>query len=169
MHYYSQTFQPKLKNELAKLESLKLQAPYTRQSYKGLCYLPLSCAYTLLDSDEVKAEDEHVCLSYVYHYTRLLREKEGLPEAIRAANQLSKCLRYNFLSLYNVVSAIRRNEAMQLSMVFVDAFTTEYLFRLKMGKLDIVNQSLLPEQNSSTGGLMHYHQRQRRMFNTVKV
>ena len=58
---------------------------------------------------------------------------------------------------------------MQQSQVFIDAFTTEYLFRLKMGKLDLVSQSLLPEDNGSSSSLMHYPQRQRRMFNSVKM
>lgn len=34
-----------------------------------------------------------------------------LAEGIAAANELSKCLRFNFLSLHNMVSALRKNEA----------------------------------------------------------
>lgn len=107
----------------------------------------MPCLYSLLQSDDLKVEDENTVLSFIFHYCKQRAAEKpttsqtscGLETATRAANTLAKCLRFNFLSFYNVISAIRKNEALQLSEVFVDAFTQEFFQRLKMGKLDIMS------------------------------
>jgi hypothetical protein len=86
--------------------------------------------YCMLSSNNLKVDDENTVLSFVHNYTKLL----PLAKGIMAANELAKCLRYNFLSMYNIVSALRRNEALQLSEVFVDSVMLEYKERLKLDK-----------------------------------
>ena len=68
--------------------------------------------YWLLSSDLLKVEDEHTVLSFIFHYTAALRERKGLEESILAADLLTKCLRFNFLDYYNMMSAIRKNPSM---------------------------------------------------------
>jgi len=68
----------------------------------------------LLDSDDIKVDDENTVLSFVFHYTKLMnaQSQEVNSKSIISANSLSKCLRYNFLSFYNIMSALRKNEAL---------------------------------------------------------
>lgn len=125
MHYYAATFQNKFKEEVVSLETHKFQIP--GQSIKhGLLSLPVTCVYSLLQSDDLKVDDENTVLSFVYHYCR--------QHGVKACNMLAKTLRFNFLSFHNMISAIRKNEALQHSEVFIDSFEQEYMCRLKMGK-----------------------------------
>ena len=116
----------------------------------------------MLDSDELKVEDENIVLSYIYHYSRQVRDRESLSAAVHAVNHLSKCLRFNFLSLYNITSAIRKSEAVQLSKVFIDMMTQEYKYRLKMGKLDTSNMSFTQNQEDAQ---VHFNEKQRKFYN----
>ena len=75
---------------------------------------------------------------------------------------LAKQLRFNFLSFYNMISAIRKNEALQHSAVFIDSFEQEYMYRLKMGKTQFNQQSALQEETFFTG-------RSRNHFNNAKI
>lgn len=84
--------------------------------------MPLTCITQLLQSDFLKVEDENTVLSFVYHYTKT---QPNLASGIGTANELSKCVRFNFLSLYNIMSALRKSEALQLSEVFVDCVEKE--------------------------------------------
>jgi hypothetical protein len=85
--------------------------------------MPLSCVTQLLQSDFLKVEDENTVLSFVYHYTKT---QTNLACGISTANELSKCLRFNFLSLYNIMSSLRKCEALQLSEVYVDSIEKEF-------------------------------------------
>jgi len=42
--------------------------------------------YWLLSSDILKVEDENTVLSFVFHYTNLVRERKGVQDAILAAD-----------------------------------------------------------------------------------
>jgi hypothetical protein len=69
MHYYASTFQNKFKEEVVSLETHKFQIP--GQSIKhGLLSLPVTCVFSLLQSDDLKVDDENTVLSFVYHYCR---------------------------------------------------------------------------------------------------
>jgi hypothetical protein len=57
---------------------------------------------------------------------------------VHAANLLAKCLRFNFIDIYNIMSALRKNEALQMSEVFVDAVNFELQWRFKMAKRDVL-------------------------------
>jgi hypothetical protein len=76
---------------------------------------------------------------------------------------MAKSLRYNFLSFYNVMSALRKCEPIQLSEVFVDSLKLEYKQRLKMGKVDIVSQQL------SNDDRHHYCGAARKYFNHARL
>ena len=87
----------------------------------------MTTLYWLLSSDLLKVEDENTVLSFIFHYTSLLKEKskDGEREAIMAADQLVKCLRFNFLDMHNMMSAIRKNVAIHKSQVMTDSFSKE--------------------------------------------
>lgn len=59
-------------------------------------------------------------------------------EGVRAVNELSKCLRFNFLSLYNILQALRKNECFKTSHIFSDCVDREIKERLKMSKQGII-------------------------------
>ena len=63
----------------------------------------------LLASDYLKVDEEHTVLAFIFHYTGLIREQKGVVPAISAANQLTRSLRLNFVDLYNLMSAVRKN------------------------------------------------------------
>jgi len=73
-------------------------------------------------------------LSFIFHHTKLKITRRGIETAIISANVLSKCLRFNFLDIYNIMSALRKNEALQMSEVFTDGVNFEMQERLLMGK-----------------------------------
>ena len=103
-----------------------------------------SVLFWLLSSDKIKVEDEHQILSFIFHITKLRLQKKGCDSAIITANVLSKCLRFKYLDIYNILSALRKNETMQLSEVFSDGVNIELRERLKLGKSS-VSIPLLPE------------------------
>lgn len=78
--------------------------------------------------------DEHQCLSFLYHHTKLLLPSSK-QRALASANLLSQCLRFNFLNTYNILSALRKNESLHLSLVFKDAVDSEFKTRVK-GSVD---------------------------------
>ena len=67
----------------------------------------------MLQSDTLKTEDEHTVLGFIFHYTNLQRIRQGKEAALLSANLLTRCLRFNFLDLYYILSAIRKNESLQ--------------------------------------------------------
>ena len=78
--------------------------------------------YWLLSSDILKVEDENTVLSFIFHYTNLARERRSAQTAVQAVDMLTKCLRFNFLDFYNLMSAIRKNPSIQASSVLQDTF-----------------------------------------------
>ena len=113
MFHLAGHFQQKLREELVAIETTKI-CPQQTTGQNGLLKLPLACAYSLIDSDDLKVDDENTVLSFIFHYTKQIKNtsQESLPSAIKAANRLARCIRYNFLSFYNVMSALRKNEAL---------------------------------------------------------
>lgn len=116
----------------------------------------------MLQSNYLKVEDENTVLSFIVHYSRL--NSAEIDKAVQGVNQLAKSLRYNFLSFYNVMSALRKCEPIQLSEVFVDSLKLEYKQRLKMGKVDIISQQL--NQNDDRN---HYSGAARKYFNHARL
>jgi hypothetical protein len=76
--------------------------------------------------------------------------RKGLDAAILTANLLSKCLRFKYLDIYNTMSAIRKNESLQLSEVFSDGVNSEMQERLRLGKksvmIPLMAETLLNEE-----------------------
>lgn len=108
-------------------------------------------------------------LSFIFHYTAILREKKSIEDSILAADLLTKCLRFNFLDYYNIMSAIRKNPSMQQSVVLSDTFRKEVAERLKLKKpgvtrmLTISNEEAKPEED------LHFCGVARKYFNMQKV
>jgi hypothetical protein len=100
----------------------------------GLFHMSDQVLFWLLSSDNIKVEDEHHVLSFVFQHTKLKILRKGLPYAIQSANLLARCIRYNLVDIYNIMSAVRKNEALQMSEVFTDAFNFELNERLSIGK-----------------------------------
>jgi hypothetical protein len=75
----------------------------------------------MLLSDDLKTDDEHTVLGYINHYTKAVAANMKKNPLV-AANLLTRCLRFNFLSFHNLISAVRKNEYLQMSEVFVDCF-----------------------------------------------
>ena len=86
-----------------------------------------------------------------------------------AADLLTKCLRFNFLDYYNIMSAIRKNPSIQQSVVMSDTFRKEVAERLKIKKpgvsrmLTIASEEPKPEQDLYFCGVA------RKYFNMQKV
>ena len=117
----------------------------------------------------LKVEDEHTVLSFIFHYTATIREKKSIEDSVMAADLLTKCLRFNFLDYYNIMSAIRKNPSIQQSVVMSDTFRKEVAERLKIKKpgvsrmLTIASEEPKPEQDLYFCGVA------RKYFNMQKV
>lgn len=110
--------------------------------------------FWLLSSDNIKVEDEHQILSFIFHTTKLRSQRKNWEAAIITANLLSKCLRFNFLDIYNIMSAIRKNETLQHSEVFSDGVSSEIQERLRIEK-NSVTIPLFPEIPSREDKLIY--------------
>ena len=96
--------------------------------------MPVYFIYWLLSSNNLKCEDEHTVLQFVFHYTNLLRQRKDEQMAVLAADQLTKALRFNFIDFYNLMSATRKNVSIQASPIFEDTFIREMGERMKLKK-----------------------------------
>lgn len=117
----------------------------------GLLHLPDEVLFWLLGSDFLKVEDEHQVLSFVFQLTKLRILRKGLPAAIKSANLLARCLRFNFIEIYNMMSALRKNESLQLSEVFTDGINYEVHERLQLGKRILAASSKNDERHVYAG------------------
>ena len=106
-------FQRKFKEESGKIETLKICQQVYPNSHKGLFHMPDYMVYWMLCSDYLKVEDEHTVLSFIFHYTKLQSERKGFEAAVTSANMLAKSLRFNFIDIYNIMSAVRKNHILQ--------------------------------------------------------
>jgi hypothetical protein len=66
-------------------------------------------------------------LGFVFNYVERIRDKKV---ANKVTNLLAGCLRYNFICLRKMLSAIRRNEHLRSSKEFLDRIKTEMNFRI---------------------------------------
>lgn len=113
IHHLANNFQRLFREEVAKEEALKVCSPLSvSNALMGLFHLSDQSLYWLLSSDIVKVEDEHHILSFVFQHTQLKLLRRGLPAAIQTANLIARCIRYNLLDIYNIMSALRKNEAL---------------------------------------------------------
>jgi hypothetical protein len=62
-----------LREELIAMETSKV-CPQQVTPPNGLLKLPLACAYSLLDSDDLKVDDENTVLSFIFHYTKKITD-----------------------------------------------------------------------------------------------
>ena len=69
---------------------------------------------------------------------------------------LSKALRFNFIDIYNIMSAVRKNAILQSSQVFVDCYDREYHQRFNLDAND---------WDQSPWETLHYCGDQRKNFN----
>ena len=106
-------FQRTFKEECAREETLRVCAAVHPDSHTGLFRMPDYMVYWMLCSDYLKVEDEHTVLSFIFHYTKLQNERRGFKAAVATANILSKSLRFNFIDIYNIMSAVRKNPILQ--------------------------------------------------------
>ncbi len=61
--------------------------PHSQKSNNGLLAQPLYMPYWLLSSDLLKVEDENTVLSFIFHYSNLLKDKtKSLAEATFAVD-----------------------------------------------------------------------------------
>ena len=77
MHHFASTFQRQFKEECSIERTIKM-CPRTMTSKPGLFTQPVQIIYWLLNSDQLKVEDENTVLSFVFHYTNLMREKKSV-------------------------------------------------------------------------------------------
>lgn len=139
IHNFANNFQRLFREEIAKEESLKVCSPIAvSNALVGLFHLSDQVLFWLLSSDNIKVEDEHHILSFVFQHTKLKTLRKGLANGIQSANLLSRCIRFNLLDIYNIMSALRKNEALQLSEVFTDAINYEFAERLLLSKQQLI-------------------------------
>ena len=141
------------------------------ESY-GLFSQPTYVAYWILSSDLLKVEDENTVLSFIFHYTDILRERKGQIEAILAADQLAKSLRFNYVDFYNLMSAIRKNPTLQASPIVNDSFVREQGERLKLNKKGISKMlaSFVPRQDEAKPvSELHFCGVLRKYYNLQKI
>ena len=79
------------------------------RSNQGILSLTDIQLYQLMCSDHLKVDDEHILLQFIYKYTKDAAEKRSLAQTIATANLLTKTLRFNFIDIYNIMSAVRKN------------------------------------------------------------
>lgn len=65
------------------------------------------------------------------------------------------------------MSALRKNEALQLSEIFVDSVTREHRERLNLGKLNVLSISLGSVEADSKN--LHFIGKSRTHFNSLKI
>ena len=80
----------------------------------------------MLSSHMLKVEDENTVLQFLYHYCRTAQDKHDFKTAVDQASLLTKALRFNYIDLYNLMSAMRKSKVLNESPVFVDAFEKEW-------------------------------------------
>ena len=87
--------------------------------------LPFPIAYQLVMSNHLKVANENEALSFIFNYLEQNKTSIG-------ANLLSQALRYNFICFRKMLSAIRRNEQIRNSSVFVSRMRYELDCRVKI-------------------------------------
>ena len=93
----------------------------------------------MLKSNSLDAEDENTVLGFVFNYVERIREKKV---ANKVTNLLVSCLRYNFICLRKILSAIRRNEHLRSSKQFLDRLRSEMNFRVGSQNQQVANVML---------------------------
>ena len=89
-----------------------------------------------------------------------------------AADQLVKCLRFNFLDMHNMMSAIRKNVAIHKSQVMTDSFNKEVKERQKLKKpgiARILSQVQSLSETATPEEELHFCGRARKYFNLQKL
>jgi hypothetical protein len=80
--------------------------------------LPFYTMYQILSSHYLKIDDEDQVLAFIYNYTN----KFGMqyPDAVGyVTDLLAQTLRYSYLSIYKILSALRDNQHLRKSVVFL--------------------------------------------------
>ena len=109
--HLANNFQRKFKEECAKEETLKLCSVFP-DSQTGFFHMPDYMLYWILSSDYLRVEEEHTVLQFIFHYTKFVNERKGFNSAVVSANLLTKSLRFNFIDIYNIMSAVRKNQVL---------------------------------------------------------
>ena len=82
-------------------------------------------------SNLLRIEDENSVLGFIFHYTQNLGEVYSDPKAVAMMTSLLvQALRYNFLCLRRILSALRRNEWLRSSSAFIESLKTELGYRV---------------------------------------
>lgn len=76
VQYFASTFQKRFKEEQS-LEKARKMCPQSIKESYGLFQEPSYVMYWLLCSDLLKVEDENTVLSFIFHYTNVLKERAG--------------------------------------------------------------------------------------------
>lgn len=100
--------------------------------------------YHLLMSNSLRVEDENTVLGYLFHYLENFGGVYPEKTTRHVANLLVQALRYNFLCLRKIMSALRRNEWLRGSKIFMDLSRSEMSWRVNHSKLN----------QGQTGGLL---------------
>ena len=83
--------------------------------------------YQLLKSNSLRVDDENEVLGFVFNYVLQI---ESNKVANKVTNLLASALRYNFICLRKILSAIRRNEHLRGSKEFVERLRNEMNYRV---------------------------------------
>lgn len=76
-------------------------------------------------------DDENTVLGFVFHYAQKIGEFCPSKIAQRVINMMCDTLRYNFLCLRKILSAIRRSELLRSCPVFIKYLKIEMTFRVQ--------------------------------------
>ena len=74
VNYITINFQRKFKEACALQETRKIQ--YWDKQETGLFDLPDYMLYWMLSSDNLKVQDEHTVLSFIFHFTKIIELKK---------------------------------------------------------------------------------------------
>lgn len=110
MHYFTSNFYTLYKKEFSLVKQYKTASGALISTDKGsLLTLPFYTVYQILSSDNLKVDIEDYVLSFLYHYTKKFYELP--PEAATLITDLLvNCLRFSFISLDKILTAIKDNE-----------------------------------------------------------
>ena len=97
---------------------------------RSLFTMPFYTIYHLLQSNSLKVDDENTVLGFVFHYVQKIGEHYPLKIASAITEVLVGTLRYNFLCLRKILSAIRRSELLRTCPQFISLLKMEMNYRV---------------------------------------
>lgn len=97
---------------------------------RTLFTVPFNSIHHLLQSNSLRVDDENSVLGFLFNYVENLTDVYPIKVAQYITEILVGTLRYNFLCLRKILSAIRRSEVLRKSQNFIKYLKTEMHFRV---------------------------------------